>query len=133
MAMSKQFVIETTTGSLYKVEDVFHLLGSDRWILHRKDKRYAIVWIGQFYDRKGAIAAVVEAMEKSNMHIRVLEGTIGELLRKRACINASVFYVDENQFDAIIKWISHIHDPEQWSKIARYISYTSGIVHIYEG
>jgi hypothetical protein len=129
--MSEKFVIETMSGSLYKLEDVSHLFGSDRWCIHRDKKRYAIVWIGQVRTGKGIIAKLQETLEQSNEHIGVFEGKIGDLIEENKCINASIFYTEESHFDSIIKWISHVHDPDQWPRIKPFISHTSTIIHVY--
>ena len=134
--MTKKYVIETESGSLYKIEDVSHLFGSDRWCIFEKGmgsgNRDAILWLGKLMNVGGVLAGVHKAMGESPSKIKVLEHSIEQALRTRSCIGQCVFYTSEQNFEKLIKWITEVHDPRNWKKVEGYVTQTTKIVQIYE-
>ena len=135
--MTKKYVIETESGSMYKVEDVSHLFGTDRWVIYEKGrgqgKKDSILWLGQFGRRGGAgvMAEIQKAVGGGEIHVRVLEQSIAQAFSTGSCLGCSVFYISEDKFERAFQLLPHVNDPVKWEKIKPYVAYTSAILHLY--
>ena len=141
--MSRKFILQTQSGSVYELFDETHLFGSDHWSIMYKGKKKAVLCFGDLRQAEMNPAMGRATTGKPIDYMRALEGQIGKAIQSNACIGKVMFYIDESNFASAIKGLEELRialsqmNRERasriWNILSKAVGYTSKIIRITHG